>query len=190
MNKTTAKDFQRNARQLPQSMTEQEDSMQLMNLTSVLEKKLSPKQLRVIVEIGLAIGSVGLSLDDACLRSRLPREELDNLILYVPEIKTYLHLKQIEYKYKLLNVVTTQAVEHGDVKMAMWLLEKQYSSEYDSSVKKDLAKMNRDADGDIVEMAFAFVRRQSMNKMPVNPEAGKAELPAGIKSYDLKDVLA
>jgi hypothetical protein len=72
----------------------------------------------------------------------------------------------------------------------MWLLEKHYGNEYDSSLKKDLAKMNNNAQEDVVEMAFAFVRRASSTKMPVNEEAGKEEKRDGVKIYDLQSDLA
>lgn len=168
----------------------QNDTVPLSQLFSVLEKKLSPKQLSDIQEIGLAIGSVGLSLEDACLRSRVSKEELDNLIIYVPEIATYLRLKKVEYKYKLLSTVTKHATDNGDVKIAMWLLEKNYADEYDSSVKKDLARMDRQNQGDVVEMAFAFIRRQNSNSMPVNEASGKAEDRSAIKGLSMDEILS
>ncbi len=175
---------------LPPAIVNAPESLSLSNLLTIIEQKLTHHQLKAVQEIGLAIGTVGLSLDDACLRSRVLKEELDNWMVYCPELKTYLNLKQIEYKYKLLDVVTRHATEHGDVKIAMWLLEKHYGNEYDSSLKKDLAKMNHNTGDDVVEMAFAFVRRQSTNTMPVNLQAGNKEEREGIKIYDLEKDLA
>lgn len=172
--------------QLPKAIENAPTSLSLSNLLTVIEKKLTPHQLKSVQEIGLAIGSVGLSLDDACLLSRVTKEELDNWMLYCPELRTYLNLKQVEYKQKLLEVVTKHAMTNGDVKIAMWLLEKHYGDEYDSSLKKDLAKMNRNDGDDVVEMAFAFVRRQSSNTMPVHLHAGKKEDREGVKIYDLE----
>ena len=175
---------------LPKVITNAPDSSSLANLLTVIEQKITPHQLKAVQEIGLAIGTVGLSLDDACLRSRVLKEELDNWMVYCPELRTYLNLKQVEYKYKLLDIVTKHATEQGDVKIAIWLLEKHYGSEYDSSLKKDLAKMNHNTGDDVVEMAFAFVRRQSTNTMPVNLLAGDREEREGIKIYDLEKDLA
>lgn len=176
--------------QLPKAIVNAPESSSLSNLLTVIEKKLTPHQLKSVQEIGLAIGTVGLSLDDACLRSRVTKEELENWMVYCPELRTYLNLKQVEYKYKLLDVVTKHATEQGDVKIAMWLLEKHYGNEYDSSLKKDLAKMNHNSGDDVVEMAFAFVRRASSNTMPVNLLAGEKEEREGIKIYDLEKDLA
>jgi hypothetical protein len=183
--------FIKQGSQLPATIQKhkEEDTTSLSSLFSVLEKKLTQKQLKTIKEIGLAIGTVGLSLDDACLRSRLSKEELDNLIIYVPEIKTYLRLKQVEYKYKLLQVISKQATENGDVKIATWLLEKQYSEEYDSSLKKDMLKMQNSSQGDVMEMAIAFVRRASSNTMPVHEHAGKEEDRTETKVYDMSEVI-
>lgn len=192
MDKKQVKDFSKkvDTPQLPKAIVNAPDSPSLSNLLTIIEKKLTPHQLKSVQEIGLAIGTVGLSLDDACLRSRVTKEELDNWIIYCPELRTYLNLKQVEYKYKLLDVVTRHATEHGDVKIAMWLLEKHYGDEYDSSLKKDLAKMNHNTGDDVVEMAFAFVRRQSSNSMPVNLLAGEKEDREGVKIYDLEKDLA
>lgn len=175
--------------ELPPRVQNSSDSVPLSQLISVLEKKLTPKQLLEVKEIGLAIGSVGLSLEDACLRSRVNREDLDNLMIHIPEIATYLKLKKVEYKYKLLQTVTKQATENGDVKIAMWLLEKHYADEYDSSTRKDLAKMGRENQGDMVEMAFAYIRRQNSNTMPVNENAGNAEDRSAVKSFTMDEIL-
>ena len=168
-----------------------DDSVSLMNLTQTLEEMLTDKQLRIVVEIGISIGNVGLSLNDACLRSRISRDELEALWLHVPEIKTYIQLKQVEYKYKLLNVVTNEAIQNGNVKIASWLLERQYAEEYDSSMKKDMAKVSRNSQDDVVEMAFAYVRRSNTNAMPVNSNAGDEEDRSDIDSkiMELKDIL-
>ena len=163
-------------RQLP-AIIERIDSdsaPSLANVFTTLESKLSPKQLNAVKEICHAIGEVGLSLDDASLRARISREELDTLTLHVPEIKTAIRLKQVEYKYKLLQVVTRQATESGDVKMAMWLLEKQFSEDFDSSVKSKLAQMGNNTGDDILEMAFSVVRKASSQTVPVNFMAGVA----------------
>lgn len=166
-----------------------DDSVSLMNLTDVLEQELTEKQLRIVIEIGISIGNVGLSLNDACLRSRISRDELEALWIHVPEIKTYIQLKQVEYKYKLLNVVTNDAIQNGNVKIASWLLERQYAEEYDSSMKKDMAKVSRSSQDDVVEMAFAYVRRSNTNAMPVNESSGKEEKRDELKLMELKDIL-
>ncbi len=159
----------------------------LKNILEVIERKVSDSELKAVKEIGLAVGSVGMSLTDSCFRARVTKDELDDLMTKVPEIRTYFHLKQVEYKYNLLKVVTTHANENKDVKIAMWLLEKQYGEEYDSSLKKDIAKMNRQNPGDdVVEMAFAFVRRQNADAMPVNKRIGDAEDRSDIKIHDIK----
>ena len=174
---------------LPKAIHNAPVSSSLSTLLTTIEQKLTPKQLSSIQAIGLAIGGIGLSLDDASLQNRVTREELDNMMLYCPEVRTYLNLKQVEYKAKLLEVVTKHATTNGDVKIAMWLLEKHYGDEYDSSLKKDLAKMNNNMKDDVVEMAFAFVRKSSINTMPVNTEVGDEEKREVIKVHDVMDGL-
>ena len=191
MEKNNAKDFLEEIETplLPRNIEKSPVSASLSNLLSVIEQKLTPKQLSAVQEIGLAIGKVGLTLDDACLRSRVTKEELDNWMLYCPEVKTYLRIKQVEYKYKLLDVVTKQATDNADVKIAMWLLEKNFAEEYDSSLKKDIAKMNRESSEDVVEMAFAFVRRSNSAAMPVKEISGKGEDREAVKIHDMKDTI-
>lgn len=183
--------FKKNESQLPKVITKMEETPEeLPSLLTIIERSLTPKQLQALKAIGLAVGQAGLPLGDACLLNRVTQQELDNLIIYVPEIKTYLRLKQIEYKYKLLQVVTKQATENGDVKIATWLLEKQFAEEYDSSMKKDMMKMQQNENGDIMEMAIAYVRRASSNTMPVHEHAGAEEDRAALKVYDMKEVLS
>lgn len=183
--------FKKNETQLPKVITKMEETPEeLPSLLTIIERSLTPKQLQALKAIGLAIGTTGLSIGDACLLNRVTQTELDNLIIYVPEIKTYLRLKQVEYKYKLLQVATKQATENGDVKIATWLLEKQFSEEYDASMKKDMMKMQQNQNGDIMEMAIAYVRRASSNTMPVHEHAGAEEDRTALKVYDLKEVLS
>ena len=181
----------RSDKQLPKALVavKPDEIRSVGSLLSNIEAKLTPRQLKAIKEIGNAIGNVGLSLDDALLRSLVSREELDKLILYVPELKDYLRLQQVEYKYKLLNIISSQAVEKADVKMASWLLEKQFSEEYDSSVKKELQKHNRDTEGDMIEMAMTFVRRSNANATPVNHDAGNAKEHEVVKIYDIENIV-
>jgi hypothetical protein len=187
MDKYIAKEIRK--AQLPEKISEAE-TLSLSNLLVTIESKITPRELKMVQEIGLAIGTVGMNLSDACLKNRITKAELDTLIIYCPEIQTYLQLKQVEYKYKLLQVVTNHATQSGDVKIAMWLLEKHYGDEYDSSLKKDIAKMNRDNPGDdVVEMAFAFVRRQNSNSMPVNQSIGDAEDRSVAKIISIDEVI-
>lgn len=170
--------------------TRDDNASSLKNILEVIEKKIDKSELRAVQEIGLAIGKVGMNLTDACFRARLTKDEMDEIITKAPEVQTYFHLKQVEYKYELLKVVTHHATETKDVKIAMWLLEKQYGEEYDSSLKKDIAKMNRLNPGDdVVELAFAFVRRQNADAMPVNKSIGDAEDRSEVKIYDIKESL-
>ena len=157
-------------------------------LFDILESKLTPRQLKIIKNIGHAI-SVGLGIEDAIIRAMITKDELDNLMLYVPEIKDYFRIEQVEYKYKLMSVVSKQAVENADVKIASWLLEKQFSEEFDTSLKKEMAKQNRDTEGDMIEMALAFVRRSSANSTPINPVVGEAKLHEQVKIYEIENIV-
>lgn len=183
--------LKQNNAQLPNKIVQEKPNevRSVSGLLTTLEQKLTPRQLKAVQDIGLSLSTVGLSLEDALLRNLISKDELDNLIMYVPELQDYLRLQQVEYKYKLLNIISNQAVEKADVKMASWLLEKQYSEEFDSSVKKDLNKYNRDNEGDMVEMALAFVRRTSANAVPVDVNAGAGAIHQQVKVYDINETL-
>lgn len=190
--KETINRLKKNEHQLPSvitNMTLEQAPSSLGNLLGTIEHKLTGTQLAKIKDIGHSIGSIGLSIDDSCLKARMTKDELDNLIIYVPELKAYLRLKQIEYKSKLLEIITKQATQNGDVKIATWLLEKHYAEEYDGGMKRDMAKMQNNKGDDVMEMAIAFIRRTNSNSMPVHEHAGLEEKREEKKIYDIKDII-
>lgn len=150
---------------------------------TALERKLSKAQLQAVKRLGHAIGKVGFSLSDALLHSDLSEPDYNEMCTQAPELRVYVKTKQLEYKYSLLDIVKKQAIESGDSRMAMWLLERQFAEEYDSAIKKDLNKMKVNDAPDVMELAIAFIRRSSSNTMPVQQSAGAEQ----VRDLDLVD---
>lgn len=169
---------------------QQEETPEMATLYAVLEKSLTPQQQKLVKAIGFAIGATGISIPDACIRSKVPVADMRVLMEQIPEVAEYFQLKQIEYKYQLLKIITNKATQEGDVKLAMWLLEKQYANEFDSSVKKDIEKMKRGNDEDVVEMAILTIRRNNANSVPVNESSGAATTRETVRVIDVQETLA
>jgi len=176
---------------IPRNVVEEEIANEnLSHLVEVLEENLDPVQIKAIKAIGYSIGRVGASVKDACFLARVTKEDLDKWINELPDIKTYLDLKRIEYKYKLLEIVSGQALENKDVKLATQLLELQFAEEYNPSVKRELAKASRNAEEDVMDIAIAIVRRGAAHSMPINPQNGLPDAPTEeIKYQDVAEVI-
>jgi len=144
----------------------------LTGLIETLERRLSPRELRQVQEIGHSIGRVGVTLRDACLLARVEKPILDEMVGRIPDVQVYFDLKRTEYKYKLMEIVSDQALSNKDVKTAAQLLELQFAEEFNPSVKKEMAKLNRNAEEDVMEMAILLVRRGAAQSVPINPQAG------------------
>lgn len=116
-----------------------------------------------VKKIALTIESTGMSLEDCTLLARLTSQELAALSDEIPEIPLYFRLKRIQYKEALLKVLHAQATEVKDVKIAMYLLESNFSEEYDPAVKKAVAKRRSEEDGSDLQKLMKLVRSSAPN---------------------------
>lgn len=155
--------------QKPDTQSHHIEDTAIVNLTEILESKLDQVKIRVVKEIAKNIFETGLSTDDCCLLSRITPKMLSEWIEDVPEIETYLNIKKISYKQKLLKVLTDHATTAKDVKVANMLLETQFPQEYNQSIQKEIHKQNaKDVrPTDALDKVFDFIRNASTG--PVDP---------------------
>lgn len=167
------------------------DPRHITQLIELLEEKLTDYQIKIIKAIGHTISSTGLPLEEACLLARISKFELEEWSKWVPEIKTYVRLKQVEYKFSLLKIINNQAKENADVKMATWLLEKNFAEEFDTSYKRELAKLNQTQEDDVLDVVMAFVRKNQSKTVPIDPANGEPLVVHDVQEEkSLKDILS
>lgn len=133
------------------------------NIKETLKDK--PASLRAVQLIGLNIQKTGMPINESALLARLSESDLADLTAICPTITTYFELKRLQYKRELLRVVNDQATINKDIKIAQYLLEKNFADEYDSSIKRDKEKNKpklEDSD-DVMLKLVSFVRDSALS---------------------------
>jgi hypothetical protein len=102
-----------------------------------------------------------MPVPESALLARLSESDLAELVSICPTITTYFELKRLQYKRALLLVVNDQATINKDIKMAQYLLEKNFSDEFDSSIKRDKEKNKAPKVDDPMEALMAHLQSES-----------------------------
>jgi hypothetical protein len=90
-------------------------------------------------------------------------------------------LKRVQYKEALLKVLHAQATEVKDVKIAMYLLEANFSEEYDPATKKAVAKKRSGDEGSDLQRLMKLIRTSAPNS-PVVEANTLSEGPVKVES--------
>lgn len=98
----------------------------------------------------------GLSLEEACILSRIIPSRLTAMMEEHDDVKAFILFKQTAYKAALLKTLSVSATDGLNMKSAGYLLEKQFASEYGKKSKDDT-----DRPLDMLEAAIEFVRENS-----------------------------
>lgn len=157
-----------------------------------IEKQFPEVLFKVLKKIAYEIGIVGLSESEACLISDYPHEKFIELKTQYPVVTKLVELKDLEYKRTLLKSISKSG--GTDDKVAMWLLESRYPSEFNRRKGSGKGGDGEDPD-DLIGMAIDFVRKSGDRNGLVTEESGKAFVVKGKggRVLDLKsieDVLA
>jgi hypothetical protein len=164
----------------------------LNRLLSVIEDKLKnhPERLTAVKEIALNIKTTGMSTSDSALLSRVSDDELHTWESSIPEINTLFRLRRLEHKQSLLKTLYTQATVNNDIKITQYLLEKNFSEEFDSAVKKEVVKNKPKGDEDVMERLADFVR-SSAPQSPVTQTTNLTadELNNSSDDYDISHLV-
>ena len=156
------------------------------NLITTITKKLAtrPVMFEAVKKIALTIESTGMSLEDCALLARMTAQELAALSDEIPEIPLYFRLKRVQYKEALLKVLHAQATEVKDVKIAMYLLETNFSEEYDPATKKEAAKRRTKDDGSDLQKLMKLVRTSAPNSPVVESMTIMEDVAKSRTDYD------
>jgi DNA-binding protein YbaB len=136
------------------------------------------------------IEATGMSLDDCLLLARISPDKYTSLSEDVPEIPLYFKLKRIKYKEKLLKVLNTQAAEHGDVKIAMYLLEANFTEEYNAGAKKDAMKKSAKTAETDMEQLMDRVRKASLMPIDEANTVSDIQIEAEKATYELSHLVS
>lgn len=122
--------------------------------------ELDPELLTKIKKICYYIAENGLDLEEACMLSDIDYEKFKNILLESDLVQKIINMKSLQYKKGLLYIISQKARE-GDDKLALWLLERRYPSEYGSGKKSPQG--GDEGDLDIVAEAIEFVQTTGDN---------------------------
>lgn len=146
--------------------------------------KDDPQSLRAIQLIGLNIKKTGMPINESALLARLSDSDLSALVERCPMVKTYFELQRLKYKRELLKVINDNATINKDIKLAQYLLEKNFSDEFDSSVKREKEKNKVAKTDDPMEALMAHLQSEA----PQSPVDTEANLPP-VKNEDKDAVM-
>lgn len=149
----------------------------LTSIVTTIKQKLEsrPEILLAVQKIGKTIEKTGMSIEDCSLLARMTSQELSALSAEIPEVPLYFRLKRVQYKEKLLEVLHAQATEMKDVKIAMYLLEANFSDEFVPANKKAAAKTRSAEEGTDLERLMAKVRNSAPNSPVVEEHDTEVE---------------
>lgn len=147
------------------------EGTELTKLVSTIKDTFQddPRSLRAIQSIGLNVRETGMPVSESALLARLSEPELAALVEKCPLLTTYFELQRLKYKRALLKVINDNATINKDIKLAQYLLEKNFSEEFDSSLKREREKNKpkvEDSD-DVMSKLVSFVRDSALAS-PVN----------------------
>jgi hypothetical protein len=139
------------------------EGTQLTRLVATIKESLQdqPFFLKAVKLIGQNIQKTGMPVPESALLARLSESDLADLLARCPQVSTYFEIKRLQYKRDLLRVVNDQATINKDIKMAQYLLEKNFSDEFDSSIKREKEKTKAPKVEDPMEKLMEHLRSEA-----------------------------
>jgi len=129
----------------------------LSDLESEIERLVNEPTLKKLKAVFLSIKKNGLTYREACMIQRCDPDIYQDLAQEVPAIAKLVEISMLEFKEKLLNVLSNKAILENDDKLAQYLLEKRFEQEFDNSMKKLAAR--KDTGHDPVTTALIFIQQ-------------------------------
>lgn len=140
-----------------------------------VEAQFPAELMRVLKKIAYEVGVVGLTEAEACMISDYPHATFIALKQQYPIVARLMEVKDLEYKRNLLKSISARA--GTDDKVAMWLLEAKYPSEFNR--RKGSSKGDGDNGEDMVGLALEFVRKSGDAGGLIREESGRAFIIKG-----------
>lgn len=144
-----------------------------------VEKQFPADLTRVLKKIAYEVGVVGLTEAEACMISDYSHEKFVALKAQYPIVQRLMEVKDLEYKRNLLKSISARA--GTDDKVAMWLLEAKYPTEFNRRKGAGGGKDDKDP-ADLVGAAIEFVRKSSGANGLISEESGRAFIIRGKQS--------
>lgn len=162
------------------------DSELVSPVISIIEKKLAdnPAILAAVKGIAEKVKTTGMKPEDCCILYRIKPKNLKHIYSLCPEVESYFQMLRIENKSELLKVLNDSAKTNQDAKIALTLLEKHFSEEYDPAVLRQRAKNDQGDPNNTITQIISFVR-QIQPPSPINPSAGLPVKPV-IEAEDIE----
>jgi len=95
-----------------------------------LKTEFPPEFVQVLKRLAYYLSTVGLDFTEACTMIRFDPKDMEAKIKEFPIIQEMIDLKELEYKVSLIKTVSGKAIDGKDEKLAQWLLERRFPSEF------------------------------------------------------------
>ncbi len=138
------------------------------NPVDSLKERYNENSIKIIAKIAYNLSVVGLSLEDSCTICSVDTIKFMKLMERDKDLKKFIDIKSLEYKKKLQKTITDKASK-GDEKLAMWLLEKQYTEEF-GSIRN---KKGKNQEEDFISQAVKFIQSQGDTRPLVDKKNGE-----------------
>lgn len=95
-----------------------------------LRTKYGEAMYNKITTLGSFLTGVGLTLEESCILSRLDPEWVKAEMAANSALNTFVRVRTLVLKAKLLRIITNRAITSKDEKTATWILEERYPEEF------------------------------------------------------------
>jgi len=135
-----------------------------------LEKKLNKNQLEFIIKIAHKV-QAGMDVEESCVLAGVDYKKFKEALLKDKDLARLIELKRLSYKWTLLRALNKKAIEKGDDKMALLLLQTAFPDEF--------GKKKKDKDGgvDPVKDAIDYISKNGDSSALIDPRNGRGGEP-------------
>lgn len=131
--------------------------LQEQNIEAKLKDQLDEPTISSLKKLCYLISKVGMSIEEACKVISLDFKDVVKLSEKNKTVKTLLEMKELSYKKDLMTTVSQKARTTDD-KIAMWLLERRYPTEF--GAKKSISG---ESNVNILVQAMQYIQDQGDN---------------------------
>ena len=150
-----------------------ETEEEIKSISEELDEVLNPDQVKILKRLVYEIAIVGLQEEEACMLVNFELARLKSLKEKYPVVQRLFDMKNLEYKRGLMKTLSGKA-RSGDEKLAQWLLESKYPSEFNR--RKGLSPGDNGGGDNLLGQAIEFIQKQTSAGGIVTETAGRAFL--------------
>lgn len=131
------------------------------------------------------VGKVGLSLKDTCILLGIPENRIIALRERSKLVDRLINTAEVHYKKELLKTISSRA-RNGDDKLAQWILQTRFASEFGPSKKQ--AASDEAEKNDVIAEAIKLIQSNGDNKPLVDKDAGSKPVGTNIKGANEEEL--